>query len=82
MNQSQISLKSILVLLFVGLLTFNLITLSSFTANATEGGCTTCTCKWKAHLCPENIETERCVEDGDGNSCPCGAITRKCMDEE
>lgn len=35
-------------------------------------------CKWAAITCPGGGSQEGCLQDGDGNSCTCGSVTRPC----
>ena len=40
-------------------------------------------CKWKIIDCPGWFtgDYEACLENGDGNSCTCGQVTRECKDD-
>jgi hypothetical protein len=45
---------------------------------AVEVGEGTGTCKWSGEDCPGGGSREVCLEDGDGNTCSCGSVTRPC----
>ena len=57
--------------------TSNLLMLNVEALSKTEsaGGC-----KWKIIDCPQWFtgDYEACLENGDGNSCTCGQVTREC----
>ena len=54
---------------------FGLASVESFADNESGGGFE---CRWLAGRCSDGTYREECLSDGDGNTCTCGDVSRKC----